>query len=70
MKSRAQIRADVLEMSIKDVLDTLKDGLDLANRSGDICATVSYANKINTLEEVVDGLVTVDAETDNLFTED
>ena len=69
MKSRAQIRKDILVKPIGDIIDKFKDSMDLANRSGDICATVSFANQINALNEVVDLLMVVDEETDNLLTE-
>jgi len=69
MKDRGQIRKDILAMPIGDILNEIKDSMDLANRCGDICATVSFANEINVLNEIIDGLVTVDEETDGLITE-
>ena len=69
MKDIGQIRKDILAMPIGDILNEIKDAMDLTNRCGDICATVNFANEINVLNEIIDGLVTVDEETDGLITE-
>lgn len=69
MKTREQIKKDVLAMPIGDILDHLKEGMETANKHGDICATVLFATQINFLETLVGTFVDLDEETDNLFTE-
>ena len=43
-----------MERPIKDIIDELEDALALANESGDIKATIHYANMVNNLEDTVD----------------
>ena len=53
------IRKRVLDMPIGDIVNDLKSGMNLANRCGDICATVYYANRVNALEDVIDFIICV-----------
>ena len=62
-------REAVLSIPIGDVISSLKDALDLAGRCGDVCASVYYATRINALNDIVDGLVSVDKDTDGLIRE-
>lgn len=48
-----KLREDILSMPIGEVLNDMKNGMDLASRSGDICATVEYANRVNALEDAI-----------------
>ncbi len=67
---RATSRKAVLSMTLEDVLAELKDAIDLASRSGDICHTVYFADKINLIENLIDNFITVDEDTDGLITEE
>ena len=69
MKDREQIRKEILEIPIGDIISSFRDSLMLADKCGDICATIRFANQINTLEDIVDLFVSIDEETDNLLTE-
>ena len=59
----------VLKIPIGDVISELEGGMETANKCGDICACVYYATKINALNDVVDGLVSVDKDTEGLISE-
>lgn len=67
---RVKSHKTVLSMTLKDVLLEYKDGMDLANKHGDICTTVSFANKINFVQEIINDFMDVDEETEGLITEE
>lgn len=70
MKNNGQIRKRLLEKPISFFIDELQNGMIAANRSGDVCATIFYANRINILNEIVASFTAMDVETDGLFTEE
>lgn len=53
-------RKDVCNMTIGEVIDEFKDALELANRCGDIIATVHYATRLNQLEDMVECLMVIE----------
>ena len=63
MKNKQSIREIILSLPIGQILDEMKDALDLANRSGDIPATIAYANRINVLNEIIDVGIEIEKET-------
>lgn len=69
MSDREQIRQKILNRPIGDFISDCKEGLETANKHGDICACVSYANNIIHLEDIVDAFVAIDEETGGLITE-
>ena len=66
---RKKSRETVLSMTLEDVLREYKDAMKLANKYGDFCFTVYYANKINLIEEIIKTFMGLDEETEGLITE-
>ena len=66
---KAKSREAVLNMTLKDVLNELKDGLDTAEKYGGSCAIVQFANEINFIENMIDSFMAIDEETEGLITE-
>lgn len=56
-------RETVLNLSVEDVLNDLKDGMETANKCGDITATVGFAVDIRNLNKIIDDFVCVEEET-------
>ena len=48
------LRNEILNRSVKDIIEELEDALCLANELGDIKATVHYAMLVNNLNDTVD----------------
>jgi len=63
MKNKQSIREIILSLPIGQILDEMNDAMDLANRSGDIPATIAYANRINVLNEIIDVGIEIEKET-------
>jgi len=59
----SDLRNEILNRPIKEFIDEFKDAMDLANRSGDITATVYYANRINSLNDMVDCICEAEEDT-------
>lgn len=62
MRTKEDIKAEVLSRSLKDVLADLGDGLSIAGTCGDVVATNAYATKINNLKDIVDMFVEAECE--------
>ena len=56
-------RETVLNLSVEDVLNGLKDGMETAKKCGDFAATVGFAIDIHNLNKIIDDFVCVEEET-------
>ena len=63
MYNAPNLRQEVMERPIKDIIDELEDAMTLANESGDIKAVVHYANKVNELNDLVDFICEAEKDT-------
>jgi hypothetical protein len=57
MRTRKEIKKEVLETPIGEIMMNFKDALTLAEANNHILATVYFANLVNTIENIVDLMV-------------
>lgn len=62
MRTKKQIREDVLKEPIGDIIAYLHEDLALADSMRDSLKMFEFANYINTINQVIDLLVAVDIE--------
>lgn len=51
------MRDKILRLSIGTILNDMKDGMELANKCGDTASEDSFKSKVNSLEEIINSLI-------------
>lgn len=57
MRTRMEIKKEILETPIGDIMANFKDALMIADSQNHILAQVHFANMFNALENIVDSMV-------------